>query len=129
MLEVRLCDHFAMARITDARLRAEGEGTAAVLTLELRLDWDRGDDDHRWEVVVRFRGADTGLRGGDDTVKVHTVPVAPGDGEDVTVTVDNADGAFDEDRGGGDEVYAECELRILQADTDVVRSNKVKGRF
>lgn len=118
-----------MARIDSAELRAEGEGTAAVLTVEMTIDWDRGDDDHRWEAVVRFIGADTGMRGGDDPLKVHTVSVGPAGGRTVTVTVDNADGVFDEDRGGGDEVVAECELHITQPEVHVVRTNKVKGRF
>ena len=118
-----------MARIDRAELRAEGEGTAAVLTCEVTIDWDRGDDDHRWELLVRFIGADTGLRGGDDVLKLHAITVGPAGGETVTVTVDNADGVFDEDRGGGDEVVAECELRITQPDVAVVRTNKVKGRF
>ena len=117
-----------MARIESAELRAEGDGPHAVFTVEATIDWDRGDDDHGWHLVVRFMGADAGLRGGDEVLKIHTVEVAPGGGERVTVSVDNNGGEFNED-AGGDEIVAECELQVLQPEARVLRTNKVKGRF
>ena len=117
-----------MARIDKATLRAEGEGADAVLAVEFEIDWDRGDDDHRWEAVIRFMGADAGFRGRDNVLKIHTVGVGPAEGERVVVSVDNRDRALNED-AGGDEVLAECELHILQPEARVERTNKVKGRF
>ena len=119
----------AMARIKKATLAVDGEGRAAVFTVDTEFDWDRGDDDFQWEVVIRFRGADTGLRGRDDVVKVQAFPTSPADGDRRAVTVDNSDGLFNEDRGGSDEIYAELEIHPIRPQQDAVRTNKVKGRF
>lgn len=117
-----------MARIDEATLRVDGEGRDAVFTVDVQVDWDRGDRDARWELLVRFLGADAGLRGGDQVVKVHAMAVSPDDGDRLTVTVDNRDGVFDED-AGDDEVLAECQLHAVPPESEVVRTNKVTGRF
>lgn len=117
-----------MAHIEEAHLRADGGGADAVLTVELRIDWDRSDRDRRYEVVIRFMGADALVRGADDPLHTHTVPVSPDSGEHVTVRVDNHERRFDEDRGD-DEVLALCELVEVQPESRVVKTNTVKGGF
>lgn len=117
-----------MAKIKKAELRVEGEGTHAVFTVEATIDWDRRDDDHDWQLVLRFMGADAGLRGGDEVLKIHTVDVDPNAGGAVAVSVDNGAGEFNED-AGGDEIVAEVELQVRQPEARVVRTNKVKGNF
>lgn len=117
-----------MARITDAELSASGSQADAVLTVRLRLDWDRRDRDRRFEITVRVVGDDTGLRGRDDTLLLRSVPAAPDIGTEMEITIGNHDRVLDEDRGD-DEVYAECELRELREDRPVVRTNTVSGVF
>lgn len=114
-----------MAKVKDAKLSAAGTGAGVVMTLDVDIDWDRGDDGREWELQIRFLGADVS---GDDTLLVHAVPAHPGSGDRQRVEIAGAGGVFDEDRGE-DEVYAEVELVARTTDTRVVKTNTVKGDF
>lgn len=117
-----------MAKLEEARLSTAGSGAELVMRLEVEIDWDRGDDDLEWELQARFVGDDALLRGRDDVLLVHAVPVSPAGGRQQTVDVGGAGGVFDEDRGT-DEVKALVELRARTADSRVITTNSVSGDF
>ena len=58
----------------------------------------------------------------------HAVRVSPEDGDRRRVEVSGASRAFDEDRGD-DEVYAEVSVVPRATDTEVVKTNTVKGEL
>lgn len=114
-----------MAKVKDATLSAAGTGASVVMTLDVEINWDRGDDNSEWELQIRFLGADVS---GDDTLLVHAVPANPAGGDRQRVEISGGSGVFDEDRGE-DEVYAEVELVARATDTRIVKTNTVKGDF
>lgn len=114
-----------MAKVEDAKLSVAGSGDGLVMTVEVELDWDRGDDQAAWEIQVRFLGADVG---GDEVVLVHAVPASPADGRTKRIDISGAGGVFDEDRGD-DEIHAEVELRARTSEVRTVTTNTVKGDF
>lgn len=118
-----------MARVKDVALSVRGEQQDAVFSVDVELDWDRRDRDRQYQLLLRFKGADTGLRGDDDVLLVHSVAVTPDEGDHRRIDIANTDRRFNEDRGGKDEVYVEVELHELPPEDRIVRSNKVKGRF
>lgn len=114
-----------MAKVKNAQLSAAGTGEALVMSVDVEINWDRGDDGQEWEIQVRFLGADMG---GDEIRLVHAVPVSPSEGERRRIDISGAGGVFDEDRGD-DEIYAEVELLARSTDVRMVKTNTVKGDF